>query len=113
MIAFAGQFERGPQELIPNREEVLEIMARLTEGKEREVLREAHDAAGLYLLEIKVAGDKIGDSIHYEYRRKGTYPEMSSAETAVSMEFYEGDKWIGGRNLTEFNPETGEWKAMW
>ncbi|HTK33177.1 MAG TPA: hypothetical protein VL335_01370, partial [Candidatus Paceibacterota bacterium] len=83
MIAFAGQFERGPQERIPSREEVLEIISKLIEGDEIEHVREKYDDSGLYLFEVKIDDPETGESVHYEYRRKGTYPEGATAETVI------------------------------
>ncbi len=109
MIAFREQFESG-QERIPTKYEVMEIISRLT-GDERIIpIREKSDDLGLYLLEIKIEDSETKENIHFEYRRKGTYPEGSTASTVINVEYYDGTMCIGGSNVADFDSATGEWK---
>lgn len=57
-------------EYIPKPEEVLAVVARLTDKEIIEVRREKDDK-GLCLLEVRVNGDNEGEVTEYTYRREG------------------------------------------
>ena len=108
MIAFMEQFESMP-ERIPSKAEVLEVLTVLAEGKKFEPVREKFNENGLYLLEVKIVDAFTGESIHFEYRRKGKYPEGATGSTVINIEFYSGDQCIGGHNVADLDPKTGMW----
>ena len=101
--------EKGP-ERIPTKEEILDIINELTEGKEFLTLREKSDESGLYLLEVQIDEDIPDDTTRYEYRRKGIFPEGKTSETVINIERYEGDMCVAGHNIADYDPTTGEWK---
>jgi hypothetical protein len=100
--------EKGPEK-VPTREEVLEIISRSTEGSI--FVRELSDENGLYLLETRKEGEKAGETIQYEYMRKGRYPDQGEAsETAPHIVYYKSDVPVGGDKIAVYNSETSEWK---
>jgi len=103
-----GQFEIVP-ERIPSKEEVLEVLTALAKGEKFEPVREKFDEGGLYLLEVKIADNFTGESIHFEYLRKGKYSEGATDSTVIYIEFYSGDQCIGGHNVADLDPKTGNW----
>ena len=88
-------------------EQVTEVLARFAEGAD--FLRELSDQQGIYLREVFVPG-KDGETRVYTYQRAGTFPGMSSAETAVNFVDLdaEGEESFAG-NIARRDSETGEW----
>ncbi|MEK7609976.1 MAG: hypothetical protein AAB470_02560 [Patescibacteria group bacterium] len=102
--------EKGP-ERIPTKEEVLEVIARYIENAT--FVRELSDEQGLYLLEVKVQGEKTGETIQYEYIRKGKFPNHNeSVSTVIHIVYYENEIPVGGHDVANFDSETGEWKDV-
>ena len=66
-----NDIEKGP-ERIPTREEVLDIIRRFEANAK--VSRELLDEKGLYLLEAQIEGPELGETVQYEYMRKGRFP---------------------------------------
>lgn len=100
--------EKGP-ERIPTKGEVLEIIRHHAE--KAELVRELSDEQGLYLLEAKVAGKERGETIQYEYMRKGRFPNHNeSSKTAIHVMYYQGEIPTSGDIIAVRNPETGEWE---
>lgn len=103
-------FER-PAEIILNRAQVTEAMARFAEGGKFE--RELSDEHGPYLLEVSVPGEKPGEVNLYEYKRKGNFPNNNeAAETVINVVHLEDGVAVGGKNVAQFNYGTSEWEAM-
>jgi len=102
------QFE-DHSERIPSKEEVLDVLDVLAKGEKFDHVRERFDDKGLYLLEIKIDDPKTGESIHFEYRRKGKYPEGATASTVVNIEFYSDGQYVNGHNVADLDPKTGMW----
>ena len=76
-------------------------------------VRELYDEQGLYLLEERAEGKVEGEFTEYLYMRKGDHSNHNSnATTNITVAFYEGGIPVGGRNIAEFKPETGEWKDI-
>ncbi len=99
--------ERGPEQ-IPTREQVLKEIARHAEGAA--FVRELSDEQGLYLLEVKIEGEKPGEIIQYEYMRKGRFQGVGqSSETAIHVVYYENDVPTNGQKIAIYNAESGEW----
>ena len=102
--------EKGP-ERIPTREEVLDVIARVAENAS--ISRELSDDYGLYLLEARVEREKQGDTIQYEYMRKGRFPNHNEAvETAIYSVEYENGLPVGGEKVAIYKPETSEWEIL-
>lgn len=99
--------EKGPERIL-SKEEVMEVISRYAENAE--MVRELSDEQGLYLLEVKVPGEKEGETTQYEYMRKGRFPNHNEAsETALHKVYYDGEMPVGGDKVAIYNPETGEW----
>ena len=102
--------EKGP-ERIPTREEVLDVIARVAENAS--ISRELSDDYGLYLLEARVEREKQGDTIQYEYMRKGRFPNHNEAiETSIYRVYYQDQEAIAGGKIAVYLPETGEWEIV-
>jgi hypothetical protein len=105
-----NQIEKGP-ERIPTKEEVMKIISRFE--RNFVFVRELADEQGLYLLEVKVEGDKPGEITQYEYLRKGRYENHDEAsETAIHKVDYENGEVVWGKKVALYNSETGEWEAL-
>lgn len=103
-----NHIEKSPEK-IPTKNEVLEVISRFAENIT--FVRELSDSQGLYLLEEKVEGEKLGESIEYMYIRKGKFPNRNeSLETTIFVTYYEDDIPITGYNVANYNSVTGEWK---
>ena len=86
----------------------MEIITR--QAREAVVVRELSDENGLYLLESKIAGEKEGETVQYEYIRKGRFPDGNqSSGSVIHIVFYVGEVPVGGHDVANFNSETGEW----
>jgi hypothetical protein len=100
-------FERG-QEMIPTRDEVMEVVSRFAEGFV--LVRELSDEQGLYLLEAKIEGEKPGETTQFEYMRKGQFPNGNqSSETVIHVVFYQDGIPCGGHDVANRDSVTGEW----
>lgn len=105
--------EQGP-ERIHTKEEVLSVISAHIEGaRSIEVVKELSDEKGLYLLEARVEVESEHDETHYEYMRKGSYPDgNATAETIIHVVFYQDGDAIGGHNVVEYHDETGQWETI-
>jgi hypothetical protein len=101
--------ERGP-ERIPTRAEVVERITRYNESAV--VTRERSDAEGLYLLEADAPGGTASEVTQYAYMRKGQFDTHQTAETTLSIVYYEDGVPVGGNNLAGYRSETGEWEEV-
>jgi hypothetical protein len=104
-------FEKGP-ETIPTKEEVMEIILRNAEHPEKiKTLRELHDDIGLTLLDLRVEGEKSGETTEYLYTKKGLLPNgIMTHETSIEVSYYQDGKIVGGDRVAIYDEETGEWK---
>ena len=98
-------------ERIPTREEILDIIVRHEE--KYTVGRELFDEKGLYLLEIKVEVKEAGETIEYQYIRKGEFPnKVASLGTTINILYFENGIPVGGHDIANYNSETGEWRDV-
>ena len=105
-----NNIEKGP-ERIPSKEEVLEIIARYAE--KGVFVRELADEKGIYLLEVRVDGEKEGDTTEYQYMRKGTFPNNNaSLVTVIHRLDCEDGIPFSGVNIEELDEATGEWRKV-
>jgi hypothetical protein len=81
-------------EHIPTSEEIHKIFRKLIKGEYKEV-REIGDEQGPYILEIAIPGEKEGETIQYEYMRKGEYKEGASLSTEIYIVYYENGIPVG------------------
>jgi adenylylsulfate kinase-like enzyme len=94
---------------VHTREEVLNFISNYVENPV--VVRELSDEKGLYLLEVKIEGKEPGEIIEYEYMRKGRVLNKSVAlETAMHINYYQGDMPISGEKIAVYNEDSGEWE---
>ncbi|MBI2049162.1 MAG: hypothetical protein HYT29_01890 [Parcubacteria group bacterium] len=100
--------EKGPEKA-PTVEEVRSIFERLLgEDIKFEEVRMREDAEGLYLWDIKIAGEE-GETKEYSYMREGRYPEGQALRTAVHVTFFDADGMpTGGYSAAHF--ENAAWK---
>ncbi len=100
--------EKSPEK-IPTKQEVLDVISRFVENPT--IVIELADERGLYSLEVKVEGKKPGETIQYEYLRKGSFPNgYKSTSTVIHVVYREDGKVVWGENVADYNYETGEWK---
>jgi hypothetical protein len=98
-------------ERILTSEQVLEALSRFAEGFA--LGRELSDEKGVYLREIEKPGENAGETIEYQYMRKGNHGRQNvSSETAISVIYYENGMPVGGDRIAIFSEETGEWHAL-
>ena len=96
-------------ERIPNKKEVIIAMSRFLENLA--VTRELSDDRGLYLLEAQVSGKKPGETIEYQYMRKGAFPNQNrEVETSICAYYYQDGTPVSGETIAVYESETGEWK---
>ncbi len=77
------------------------------------LVRELSDEQGLYLLEVEVKGEKPGETIQFEYMRKGRYPNKNEAsESAIHAVYYENGTPVSGAKIAVYNYETGGWEKV-
>jgi len=95
-------------ERIPTKGEVIEVISRFV--KEPLFVRELSDEQGLYLFEVKVEGEKPEESIHYEYMRKGVFPDGNqSASSVIHVVYYENELAVGGHNIADYDHRAMRW----
>ena len=105
-----NQIEKGP-ERIPTKAEVMEVIARFAENST--LVKELSDGQGLYLLWVKAEGKEPGESLQYEYMRKGRFPNQNEAsETTINVVYSQDGKLVSGTTAAIYRPETGEWKEV-
>ena len=108
-------FEKGPERIL-TKEEIMSTISYIASRRSPEnpkLIRELSDEQGLYLLEAAIEGDEPGETIQYEYMRKGRYPNKNEAsETAIHEVYYENDIPVGGEKIGVYDYETGEWKRI-
>ncbi len=97
-------------EKIPTKESILEIMSRL--APEHTLVQERHDEQGLYLLDVSTAGEKPGQTVQYEYLRKGRFPKNETAETVIQAVYYEDGIPYDGYPVAYYDHDSGEWKMV-
>lgn len=100
-------FENKPAEILTKEK----ILSRIPERAH--LVRELSDEQGLYLLEVEVKGEKPGETIQFEYMRKGRYPNKNEAsESAIHAVYYQDGQPISGAKIAVYNYETGEWEKV-
>ncbi len=98
-------------ERIPSRQEVMDIISFFAEGGT--VVRELSDEQGLYLLEVKVEGENPGETIQYEYMRKGKFPNHNQTlETTIHRVCYENGTPVGGTEVAVYRSEATGWEEI-
>ena len=99
-------------ERIPTREEILDIIGRHAE--KYTVGRELFDGKGLYLLEIKVEVKEAGETIEYQYIRKGEFPnKVASLGTTINVLYFDKDGIPCTSNtIAVYNNQTEEWEDI-
>lgn len=106
---FKDEEKKKNPEIIPTREQVLEIVAQFAE--KYEISRELSNEQGLYLLEAVVENEK-GEKEEYLYLRKGDFGKNKSAKTEIHAVYYDGDMPVGGDLIASLNEETGQWENI-
>jgi len=102
-------FEAGPEK-IPTKEEVMKIVSVFAENTV--FVRELADDKGLYLLEVKVESEKDGETVQYEYMRKGRHPNNNeSSETSIYMMTYKDGMPQNGTKVAICS-ESGVWEQV-
>jgi hypothetical protein len=103
-------------ERVHDQEEILALIAERIPGLpgieelKGKIVRRLSDAAGLYLLELEVAGSVPGQTIEYRYVRAGNQdPRNSTDASRIDMVLYvDGDPDTSDQ-LAKFNVVTQEW----
>jgi hypothetical protein len=102
-----NQIEKN-NEKIPTEKEVLEVISHFVENST--FVRKLSDNQGLYLLEVKIEGEKLGEFIEYQYIRKGKFPNRNeSLATTIFVTYYEDEMPISGYNIANYKSESDEW----
>ena len=103
-------YETGPERIL-TKAEVETAISYFAENFS--FVRELSDELGLYLLEVKIEGEKPGETTQYEYMRKGRFPNQNqSSETAIHVVYYEGEMPVGGDKVAVYKAETNEWEDV-
>ncbi len=99
------------RETILSSQEVLDALSQYIEGYT--LGRELSDEQGVYLREVERTGENGGETIEYQYMRKGNHGRQNvSTETAISVIYYENGMPVGGNRVAILNEETGEWRRV-
>jgi hypothetical protein len=99
------------EERILSSQEVLDAISQFAEGYTPG--RELSDEKGVYLREVELEGEKAGETIEYQYMRKGNHGKQNaSTETAISVIYYDDGMPVGGQRVAILNEETGEWEKV-
>jgi len=89
--------EESPENIL-TREDILREMSRFVEGVD--ISRELSDSQGIYLLEIVTPGEKPGETIEYQYFRKGKFSNhIQSSETCIYKVYFEDGIPVGSETL--------------
>ncbi|MEN9613797.1 MAG: hypothetical protein RLZZ347_104 [Candidatus Parcubacteria bacterium] len=100
-------------EKIPTREEVMRIFAGYVGDRASTIAYEQFDQYGPVLLDVEVAGSGPGESIQYQYMRKGEFSgQPTRSETTIHVVFYKDGIPGGGYNLARYNEETRNWEEQ-
>jgi hypothetical protein len=103
-------FEK-PPEMIPNKEQVLEVISRFAENFT--LVRELSDELGPYLIEVNVKDKESGDLIEYLYVRKGRFPnKVGTTETTIQITMYDGEMPVSGSTAANYDESTGQWTEI-
>lgn len=97
------------RERIFTKGEVMEIISRFVENPT--LTRELSDNDGLYLLEAEVPGKEPGETIEYQYMRKGRFGKNQSTETSLYVAYYQDGMPIGGEKVAFYDSELNQWKS--
>ena len=98
-------------ERIPTKAEVTEVISRFAENPD--FIRELSDEQGLYLLEMKVEGKKPGETIEYQYIRKGEFPnKVASSATEIHILYCQDGVPSSSNLVAVYKSETGEWEMV-
>ncbi len=108
-------FENPPAEKEPqflSLEAIKLEIEKLSSQENLETVRTLEDEKGVYLYEAAVIDEK-GDGFLYSYRRVGNYAETKTATTVIDLAYFVGkledEMFIGGKTLSNYNEETGQW----
>lgn len=97
-------------ESIPSRDHVLAEIGKHCENPHAKVNREKSDEKGPYFIEVQDK-DKNGDTVIYEYKRGGSFPNSNEAlATVINVVYFDGEMPVGGESLATYNPETQKWE---
>ena len=101
--------ERG-NERIPTREEILDVIGRHAERYE--IRQELYDENGPCLIEAE--GEKAGETVEYQYIRKGEFPSgyVSSGTTINVLYFDKEGISCTSDTIAIYNHQTGEWQNV-
>jgi hypothetical protein len=102
--------ENGKEKIL-SREEILAVISNFVENST--VVKQESDADGVFLLNTKIEGEKPGETVQYEYVRKGKFPGHSnSLETVIDIVYYKEGEAIGGNTIAQYNPETKKFHKL-
>jgi hypothetical protein len=103
-------------EKIHTKEEILSVLARLEVPADATVERELSDEQGITMFDVTIEGKNEGETIGYEYIRKGGHSGGSSHNgtlvTGIDVVYYENGIPTGGDRVAEYDEQTGEWKML-
>ncbi len=87
-------FEKGPEK-IPTRDEVLETVHGLIGERDSTIVFEDPDEQGPILLDVEIKGEKPGETIQYQYMRKGKFPGQPERSKTEILKTYYKDGEVG------------------
>ncbi len=103
-------------EKIHTKEEVVAVLSRLGVPQDATVEREVSDEKGITMFDIVIEGKNEGETIGYEYIRKGGHTgekgHNGTLVTGIDVVYYENGMPTGGDRVAEFNEEADEWKIL-
>ncbi len=96
----------------PSLEEIRLQIERLSGQENPEALRTLEDENGVYLHEV-VTVDEKGDAAIVSYRRAGIYQETKTTTTLIDVAYFLGSIddgiCVGGKTLSHYDKDSGEW----
>lgn len=99
------------KERIPTRNEILGAMLRFAGSTN--VTLERPDAEGIYLLEVTIEGKEKGETLEYQYIRKGRHANGNQeSETSIHVTYCQDGMPISGDKVASYNPRDGSWNSV-
>jgi hypothetical protein len=95
--------------MIPSAEQIRTEIKELT-GKECVETRILEDEKGVYLMEFEVDGENPGETIQYEYMRKGKYQQGAITETEMHVVYCQDKMPVSGTSAARL--VDGEWVTL-
>lgn len=117
----AAETQEGATERIPTKDEAVSFLTNSLEGVPLTLQREISDEKGLLLLEMKREGDTPGETIEYNYIRKGKHKiisedgigrEVGARANNIEVTYYQDGMPVHGTTFALYDESSGTWNLL-